>query len=115
LAQLAADDVVDLEYLRLARVSPDIEQHGPQSLAKGFELLPRVPDFTDASTTVCEEGDVVLQPLRRKSPAPFDTHQSVLLKLVVATLSVWTVESWESQDVLLRHRARCISLWPWPS
>ena len=81
MAQLAPDDVVDLEYLRLARLNPDIGKHGPQSLAKRFELLPRVPDFADANAAVYEEGDVVLQPLRWKVTGLLQVTDSLVVLL----------------------------------
>src|ERR687897_2310998 len=79
--RLAADDVVDVEHLRLAWLYPDVGQNRHQTLAKRFELLPRVIDLANAKVALRAEADVVIHPVRGKGAGLLQATDTLVVLL----------------------------------
>src|SRR5512144_3088337 len=62
-ARLAPFDVLDVAYLWLAWVYPDIGKHWHQVLAERIKL-PCESHLANAKVGICAEADVVIHPLR---------------------------------------------------
>src|SRR5437588_6406488 len=63
---LSLDDVVNLQYFRLAWVDPHLGQDRAQALSKCVELLPRVPDLADLEVAVRAKAKRIVESVCRK-------------------------------------------------
>ena len=70
---------MDLEDRRLAWIDPDLLDKRHEALAKGLELLLRLPDLAHPKLAIHVKAHVVLQAVRRPLPLLKTTNGFVVL------------------------------------